>query len=100
VFAKGWVADSLFEGNMQIGRTAPLSPDKSKTHFPILQRETGIAYENMLFFDDCIWSDHCAMVSRHCPGVVTHRTPSGLQYSDWLNGLKAFHQKKSKLMTP
>jgi magnesium-dependent phosphatase 1 len=33
VFALGWPEG--FEGNMQIGRTSPLSSDKAHTHFPI-----------------------------------------------------------------
>lgn len=87
VFRSGWPGDVQ---NMQIGRAAPLSSDKSKTHFPILQRETGVPYEKMLFFDDCIWGDHCAKVARHCPGVVTVRTPSGLTLGEWEQGLKMY----------
>ena len=34
VFAKGWPEG--FEGNLQIGRSPPLSSDKAVTHFPIL----------------------------------------------------------------
>ena len=45
--------------NLQIGRQPPLSSDKSRTHFPIIQRETGVPYDEMLFFDDSVWSDHC-----------------------------------------
>jgi magnesium-dependent phosphatase 1 len=81
---------------MQIGRTSPLSEDKSRSHFPIIREKTGIAYNRMLFFDDCLWSDHCATVSRNCAGVVSKRTPSGLQTTDWVAGLKAFHQQRIK----
>ena len=66
VFAKGWPEG--FEGNLQIGRTPPLSPEKHQTHFPILQSETQIAYNKMLFFDDCNWGDHCANVEKYCTG--------------------------------
>lgn len=59
-FAKGW--PDGFEGNLQIGRTHPLTPDKSRSHFPILQKNTGIEYGKMLFFDDCLWGDHCQVV--------------------------------------
>ena len=52
-FRKGW--DANYEGNMQIGRTPPLSSDKADTHFPILQKATKIPYTKMLFFDDCNW---------------------------------------------
>ena len=51
VIAKGWPEG--FEGNIQVGRTPPLSSNKAETHFPILRRETQIAYENMIFLDDC-----------------------------------------------
>lgn len=94
VFAKGWPEG--FEGNLQIGRTPPLSPDKARTHFPILRRETGVAYSRMLFFDDCNWGDHCAAVERGCVcedtglGPVVVRTPRGLRVDDWERGLSLY----------
>ena len=54
---------SLAGGNMQIGRSPPLSSDKT-THFRLLQENTGVPYDRMLFFDDCGWSDNCAVVER------------------------------------
>ena len=80
------------ERNLQIGRTPPLSSDKSRTHFPILQQGTGIPYNQMLFFDDCNWTDHCTAVARGCPGVVTQRTPRGMTVEDWEAGMKKFKQ--------
>ena len=74
-------------GNLQIGRTAPLTSDKSKTHFPILRENTGVAYEEMLFFDDCNWTDHCTAVERAL-GVVAQRTPHGMQVEEWEAGLQ------------
>jgi magnesium-dependent phosphatase 1 len=68
----------------QIGRTGQLSPNK-KSHFRLLQEESGIQFEEMLFFDDCNWGDHCATVTREF-GVVSYRTPSGLQYSEFQEG--------------
>ena len=50
--------------NLQIGRQAPLSSDKSRTHFPILREATGVPYDEMLFFDDSVWSDHCRLVEQ------------------------------------
>jgi magnesium-dependent phosphatase 1 len=91
VFNQGW--DEGFEGNMQIGRTPPLSSRKEVTHFPILKEHTGIAYEDMLFFDDCNWGDHVGNVKRTC-GVVGHRTPHGLQEDDWIAGLKLYAESK------
>lgn len=84
------------ECNVQIGRTFPLSPNKGKTHFPILQRNTGIAYSEMLFFDDCTWGDNCATVARLCPGVITQKTPHGLTEKDWEEGLAKFARGRSR----
>ena len=95
VFAKGW--PDGFGGNLQIGRTPPLSSDKAQTHFPILRAETGISYDKMLFFDDCNWGDHCANVEKYCPGVVTQRTPRGLQAREWQLALAAYARKQKLL---
>ena len=76
--------------NLQIGRQPPLSSDKSRTHFPALRDATGVPYDQMLFFDDSVWSDHCRMVESNCKGVVTQRTPRGMQAIEWRNGLKKF----------
>jgi magnesium-dependent phosphatase 1 len=91
VFDKGW--EPGFEGHMQIGRTPPLSANKALSHFPIIKEATKIAYNQMLFFDDCLWGDHCRNVAEKCPGVVTMKTPYGLRYNDWINGLKAYSRK-------
>ena len=48
----------------QIGRQPPLSPNKAKTHFPRLREATGVPYNEMLFFDDCNWGDHCGQVAQ------------------------------------
>lgn len=76
VLTSGWEWDGE-PLNLQIGRQPPLSSDKSRTHFPRLAEATGVPYEQMLFFDDSMWSDHCALVESRCPGVVTQRTPQG-----------------------
>jgi magnesium-dependent phosphatase 1 len=93
-FAKGW--SDGFDGNMQIGRSPPLSSDKSATHFPILKQQTGIEYNQMVFFDDCNWGDHCGNVSRRCPGVIAQRTPDGLQISEFAAALKAFSHRSNR----
>jgi len=79
----------------QIGRQPPLSSNKAQTHFPRLKEATGVAFDRMLFFDDCLWGDHCAMVAQACreasgQGVVTVRTPSGLGEREWERGLKMY----------
>lgn len=94
VLRMGW-EDGDDEPNLQIGRTKPLSSDKSRTHFPILKELTGVPYSNMLFFDDSAWSDHCGMVERNCPGVVTMRTPTGMTTEQWEAGLDKYHQLAS-----
>lgn len=95
VFAKGW--EDGFEGNIQIGRTPPLSSDKASTHFPILRQATGVEYEGMLFFYDCLWGDHCGKVEKNCPGVVAVRTPDGLSEKEWMQGLRAYNEKYSQV---
>lgn len=91
VFNRGW--EPGFEGHLQIGRSPPLSSDKSRTHFPILKAETGTGYEGMLFFDDCNWGDHCQKVAKACPGVVCVRTPRGLQMQQWEQGLSEYTKR-------
>jgi len=89
-----------FEGNLQIGRTPPLSSNKAQTHFPFLKRETAIPFDKMLFFDDCNWGDHCAAVGNGCRekasglGPVTVRTPRGLQVADWEEGVAAYQKRR------
>jgi magnesium-dependent phosphatase 1 len=73
--------------NLQIGRTPPLSSNKAQTHFPILHEFTGIPYSEMLFFDDCNWTDHCTAVSQTL-GVVAQRTPRGMTTEEWDTGLQ------------
>ena len=98
VLGTEWPSD--FEGNLQIGRTPPLSSNKAATHFPILRRETGIPYDKMLFFDDCNWGDHCGAVAQGCRedasglGPVTVRTPQGLGPADWNRGLKQYRERR------
>lgn len=98
VLATGFPPD--FQGNLQIGRTPPLSSNKSQTHFPFLKNETQVPFDKMMFFDDCNWGDHCAAVSNGCReqtsnlGPVTVRTPKGLQIKDWEQGLEMYKERK------
>ncbi|CAM9707127.1 unnamed protein product, partial [Ectocarpus sp. 8 AP-2014] len=67
-------------------RTFPfrkIYPDNKGTHFKSLQKASGIAYKDMLFFDDCNWGDNCRDVEWACPGVVTTKTPNGLTPEKW-----------------
>jgi magnesium-dependent phosphatase 1 len=72
----------------QFGRTGSLSPNK-KTHFQQLFQQSQIPFDEMLFFDDCNWGDHCATVTKEF-GVVSYRTPSGLQYHEFLDALEKY----------
>ena len=84
----------------QIGRQPPLSPNKSTTHFPRLREATGIAFSDMLFFDDCNWGDHVGQVTGRCKeddgrGVVGLRTPNGLGMAEFRKGLDAFAKARA-----
>lgn len=79
----------------QIGRQPPLSSNKSLTHFPRLRAATGVCFDKMLFFDDCLWGDHCGMVAENCVEAngrspVTVRTPKGLGEAQWRLGLSQY----------
>lgn len=95
VFNRGWPEE--FEGNMQIGRSPPLSSNKAETHFPILKKKTGIDYDKMVFFDDCNWGDHCSKVAAKCKGVICQRTPRGLQLREIQLALDAYEKKELAL---
>jgi len=84
----------------QIGRQPPLSSNKAQTHFPRLREATGIRYDRMLFFDDCLWGDHCGMVAAACKesdtgkGPTTVRTPNGLGDKEFRKGLQLYSKSK------
>ena len=61
-----------------------------KAHFDKLRAVSNVPFEQMLFFDDCNWSDNCGEVARQCPGVVGCATPDGLTAAKWEAGLAAF----------
>lgn len=93
VLARGWPEG--FEENLQIGRSPPLSSDKAATHFPLLQRLTGVAYREMIFFDDCNWGDHVGNVER-AHGVVGQRTPRGLTRQEFELCLRTYDLRVQK----
>jgi len=75
----------------EIGRSGKLSPRKT-THFRELQKDSGVPYKEMLFFDDCNWGDHCADVTRTY-GVVSQRTPSGMRIQEFHAGLEKYRKE-------
>lgn len=89
----GLSLDKMFQYN-QIGRTGQLTPDK-RTHFRLLHKESKIPYNEMLFFDDCNWGDHCATVTREF-GVVSMRTPRGLEYGEFQLALDKYRDEAEK----
>lgn len=58
-------------------------PENKSKHFKKLHKDSGVAYRDMLFFDDCNWGDNCRDVQWACPGVVAVKTPHGLRPQDW-----------------
>eukprot|EP00549_Striatella_unipunctata_P021841 CAMPEP_0118724814 /NCGR_PEP_ID=MMETSP0800-20121206/32800_1 /TAXON_ID=210618 ORGANISM="Striatella unipunctata, Strain CCMP2910" /NCGR_SAMPLE_ID=MMETSP0800 /ASSEMBLY_ACC=CAM_ASM_000638 /LENGTH=165 /DNA_ID=CAMNT_0006633457 /DNA_START=145 /DNA_END=643 /DNA_ORIENTATION=+ len=78
----------------QIGRTGKLTSRKT-THFTLLHEESGVPYNEMLFFDDCNWGDHCADVTRSV-GVVSQRTPHGMRLSEFHTGLTKYDAEARK----
>jgi len=77
----------------QIGRTGHLTSRKT-THFRALHEESNVPYNEMLFFDDCNWGDHCADVTANF-GVVSQRTPRGMQLSEFHAGIDKYRKEAS-----
>lgn len=73
-------------------------PDNKGTHFKSLHKASGIAYKDMLFFDDCNWGDNCRDVEWACPGVVTTKTPSGLTPQKWAEASSIIAYVKSDVV--
>lgn len=68
--------------------------DKTR-HFESLREKTGIAYEDMLFFDDAKGGRYgnCEPVARM--GVMSVHTPEGLTSEVWKNAVEAFAAAKA-----
>lgn len=75
---------------VQIGRTGQLSSRKT-THLSLIQKESSVSFEEMLFFDDCNWGDHVSDVY-NVFGVIGQRTPRGLTYSEFHEGLRKYRK--------
>ena len=79
----------------QIGRDGVLTSDK-RTHFRLLHQESGVPYTEMLFFDDCNWGDHVGTLWR-AHGVVGQRTPAGLTFVEFEQGLARYRKQAQEL---
>ena len=78
----------------QIGRSGQLNSRKVN-HFKFIHEESGVPYEDMLYFDDCNWGDHVRDVQNEF-GVVGVRTPCGLRLEDFHEGMQLFAEEKRK----
>ena len=78
---------------LAIGRQGELSSDK-RTHFAKIGRESGVAFRDMIFFDDCNWGDHVRTIAQS-HGVVGVRTPRGMQDKEWREGLRRFAEQRN-----
>jgi hypothetical protein len=50
---------------------------------------------DILSLQDCNWGDHCGKVTREL-GVVSWRTPQGLQWTDFQQALEKYHHQQNK----
>ena len=71
---------------------------KGRSHFPKLQEQTGVPYSEMIFFDDCGWSDNCGEVASACPGVTCVRTPKGLTKEEFNLALEGYAKGKKGVL--
>ena len=71
---------------------------KGRSHFPKLLEQTGVPYPEMIFFDDCGWSDNCGEVARACPGVTCVRTPKGLTKEEFNLALEGYAKGKKGVL--
>ncbi|OQS06110.1 hypothetical protein THRCLA_01834 [Thraustotheca clavata] len=66
-------------------------PKNKKVHFKQLHEESGVPYEDMLFFDN----EHYNIVNVQQLGVVCAYCPDGLSYQVWREGMDRFQSKEA-----
>lgn len=66
-------------------------PRNKRVHFKQLKDESGVEYEDMLFFDNEYGNIH----NVGGLGVVCSYCPQGLSDGSWIQGMEAFQQSKS-----
>ena len=69
------------------GRLAEIYKGNKKTHLKALKQKTGVAFEDMLFFDDDM--ENIRNVSEL--GVVSVLTPEGVTADAWESGPAPLH---------
>lgn len=72
---------------------------KGSQHIPKLRGLTGVEFSEMIFWDDCTYSDNCADVANKCPGTICVRTPRGLTRELFEMGLNAFARGEHGVVT-
>mmetsp|Transcript_20145 Transcript_20145/g.77121 ORF Transcript_20145/g.77121 Transcript_20145/m.77121 type:complete len:183 (+) Transcript_20145:63-611(+) len=72
----------------EVGDLEEIYPGDKQTHFACFRKASGIAYEDMLFFDN--ERRNCTSVARL--GVTCLCTPSGMTTAAWRQGLRDFHE--------
>ena len=80
----------------QIGRDGQLTSRKT-SHFKLIHEESGIPYDEMIFFDDCNWGDHVGDVNRAF-GVIGVRTGGALTMEHFHQCLEKFGKARNKSM--
>jgi magnesium-dependent phosphatase 1 len=64
-----------------------------QTHFRAIAKNSGIAFQDMIFFDDDPWN--ISEVSKL--GVVSILTPDGVTQQVWEQGLRIFAERTKNL---
>ncbi|GMF62677.1 unnamed protein product [Phytophthora fragariaefolia] len=71
-------------------------PTCKVAHFKEFEQQSGLAYEDMLFFDD----EHRNIQDIKRLGATCQFCRDGLTWTSWLQGMEAYqHTKKSRLLT-
>ncbi|KAL1526335.1 hypothetical protein AB1Y20_015049 [Prymnesium parvum] len=64
-------------------------------HFERLREQSGVPYEEMLFFDDALGGKYGNCEAIAAEGVLSVHTPDGLTTERWREGLRAFSELKA-----